>query len=230
VTALLRASGLPSLRPTVFDPESEARLAKIADRCLESGDGGPVAEVPVRLVEFLQWLAERRDVLFHGSRRADLEVLEPIRQSRDTTPFGDQQGVFASSDPAWAMYFAVLVRGGAFRGTRNGSIGLAGSPLYPRRYFFSVNQGALAEQRFGAGSIYVVPREPFSAEPATMGLIDTGQWAAPTAVRPLFRLDVRPDDFPFVDLVVQHRPREPMLVTMLRAVVRARLDHRFSSR
>ncbi|HEY6604990.1 MAG TPA: hypothetical protein VIZ44_01475, partial [Gaiellaceae bacterium] len=72
----------------------------------------------------LQRRALREDVLFHGSGRDDLDVLEPIRRSRDTTQFGNQEAVYATSDPVWAMFFALLRRGRPFS-TRNGSMGLS---------------------------------------------------------------------------------------------------------
>jgi hypothetical protein len=39
-----------------------------------------------------------RSVLFHGTELGDLYVLEPVRHSRDATPFGDQDAVFAASE------------------------------------------------------------------------------------------------------------------------------------
>src|SRR5262249_12505595 len=126
---VLSFSGLPSLGPVGVDAITEAALDRAADR-LERGDADAVADSPLHCGEFLRWLAERRPVLFHGSGRDDLDVLEPIRLSRDTTEFGDQQAVFATSDPVWAIYFAVLRRHRPF-GTRNGSLGIAGGRVYP---------------------------------------------------------------------------------------------------
>ena len=217
--SLLVLSGLPSLPPPRFDERTEALLEPLADR-IEAGDAAGLVDSPAPLVEFLRWLAERRPLLFHGSAESDLRVLEPIRRSRDTTAFGDQQAVFATADPVWAIYFAVLRRGRGF-GTRNGSMGLTASSVYPRWYFFSVNRRPSSDT-FMSGSLYVVPRAPFAPEPAYLGLLDTGQWVSPSAVRPLVRIDVRPTDFPFRDAVVTHRDREPMFVTRLRAAARAR--------
>jgi hypothetical protein len=160
------------------------------------------------------------DVLFHGSGRDDLDVLEPIRRSRDATEFGDQQAVYATSDPVWAMYFALLRRGRPFS-TRNGSIGLA-RKLYPRWYFFSL-RGGYSEEPFADGWVYVLPRDGFVQEPPLGGKLESAQWMSPSAVRPVQRIAVKPSDFPFRDLVVRHREREPMLVTWLRAGVRARV-------
>lgn len=114
ITAGLRLLGLPSVGAP------------------EVGDDGVLAS--------LQRRALREDVLFHGSGSDDLDVLEPIRRSRDTTQFGDQQAVYATSDPVWAMYFALLRRGRPFS-TRNGSIGMSSGELYPRWYFFCLRGG-----------------------------------------------------------------------------------------
>jgi hypothetical protein len=214
----LRATGLPSLQP----PAPDARFAPLADRVL-AGDSSALQEPDVPLLGLLRWLAGHRDVLFHGSSRGDLELLEPIRLTRDAAEFGDQQAVFATSDPVWALWFAVLRRNG-LRSTSNGSLGIPGDALYPRRYFFSVNDGALASDRFGPGFLYVLPRGPFRQELPRFGL-DTAQWASPVAVRPLVRAGVSPEDFPFLELVVEHG-REPVLATMLRAGARARRHRR----
>jgi len=196
IQAGLRVVGLPSLGPP------------------RAGDDGVPAS--------LQRRALRGDVLFHGSGRDDLDMLEPIRRSRDATEFGNQQAVYATSDPIWAMYFALLQRGRPF-GTRNGSIGIAGAQLYPRWYFFSLRGGYDGEP-FANGWVYVLRREGFTPEPPLAGNIDTAQWVSLSAARSIERVAVQPSDFPFRDLVVRHREREPMLVTWLRAGIRARLS------
>jgi hypothetical protein len=216
----LKLSGLPSLEPVRVDAATEALLVRAADR-LETGDADAIAQAPLPRVEFLRWLADHRPVLFHGSGRDDLHVLEPIRLSRDTREFGDQQAVFATSDPVWAIYFAVLRRHRPF-GTQNGSLGVAGDAVYPRRYHFSVRRPLDIASRFGPGSLYVLPRGPFSAEPPYLGVFDTAQWVSPLPVKPHARIDVTPDDFPFLDSVVSHRNRDPWFFAYARTVVRNR--------
>jgi hypothetical protein len=171
----------------------------------------------------LQRRALRGDVLFHGSSRDDLNVLEPIRRSRDATAFGDQQAVYATSDPVWATYFAILRRGRPFS-TRNGSIGMAEGEVYPRWYFFSLRGGY--DEPWADGWVYVLPRAGFTPEPPLVGGLDTAQWVSSSAVRAVERVAVKPADFPFRDLVVRHREREPMFVTWLRAGVRRRIARR----
>ena len=181
----------------------------------QPGDDGVLAS--------LQRRARREDVLFHGSGRDDLDVLEPIRRSRDATAFGDQQAVYATSDPVWATYFAILRRGRPLS-TRNGSIGMAGGELYPRWYFFSLRGGY--DEPFADGWVYVLPRAGFTPEPPLAGGLDTAQWVSSSVVRPVERIAVKPTDFPFRDLVVTHLEREPMFLTWLRAGFRARIAPR----
>jgi hypothetical protein len=208
---VLRAAGLPSLPPIRLAPADEARFAAAAHDLLQGGE--PPREVP--LLALLRWLAQERGLLFHGSLRDDLTRLEPIRHTRDSRPFGDQQAVFAASDPVWAIYFAILRRGHGFRSTRNGSLGVPGA-VYPRWYFFSHNEGAEREGRFGPGWLYVLPRESFRPEPPEWG-IDTGQWASLAPVTPIVRLLVAPEAFPFADRVSTHRHDESIARTMLRS-------------
>jgi hypothetical protein len=195
-------------------------LQAIANR-LEGGDGEAIRDVPLAKVEFLRWLTQRRDVLFHGSARRDIEILEPIRRSRDTTEFGNQRAVYASDDPVWAIYFAILRRYAPF-GTRNSSIGLAGHGVYPRWYAFALRPPFDPATRFGPGSLYVLPRALFRPEPPLLGAIDTAQWVSMERVEPIVRIDVTPDDFPFLHAVGPYFEREPMLLTIARAAVRNR--------
>ena len=58
------------------------------------------------------------------------------------------------------------------------------------------------------------------------GKLDTAQWVSSSAVQAVERIAVKPSDFPFRDLVVTHREREPMFVTWLRAGLRAKVAHR----
>jgi hypothetical protein len=190
-----------------------ASFDKAADELLAGAD----PRTDISLLTLLRWIAQERGFLFHGSQRDDLTALEPIRFTRDSTLFGDQQAVFAASDPVWATYFATLRRGDGFRSTRNGSLGVPGSALYPRWYYFSHNEGAERAGRFGDGWLYVLPRETFRPEPSRWGFLDASQWASPSAVTPLVRLRLSADDFPFADCVCRHRADETMFTTLLRA-------------
>ena len=217
---ILRASGLPSLEPVRLAPEDERRYDDAAEALLL---GRPLLPDVPRL-DLLRWLAQERELLFHGSGRGDLTMLEPIRLSRDATEFGDSRAVFASSDPVWAIYFATLRREG-LRSTRNASLGLPGA-LYPRWYFFSHDEGASPDGRFGEGWLYVLPRAGFEAEELELGVLDTAHLMSTSAVMPLAAVPVSAADFPFKDRVVRHRPEESLRRTVLRAAFSKRRSSR----
>lgn len=211
VRLFLRVARLPSLAAVVLDAEAEARFEAAADALL----AGATSSIPAPRLDFLRWLAESRDVVFHGSPVGGLAELSTERKTRDTGPFGDQQAVYASTDPVWALYFACVHRGGGFRGTRNGTVGRVGAPLYPRSYFFSHNRGAPVPPRWDDGFLYVLPRAGFEAEPPIGGVVDSAHLVSPVPVRPLACVAVTPADFPFRDAVTYHRPREPLWLSLL---------------
>ena len=59
--------------------------------------------------QFLCGVADRRTLAFHGTGDPDIESFEP-RKPIDFAPFGDQTAVFATSDPIWAMFYAIVDR------------------------------------------------------------------------------------------------------------------------
>jgi hypothetical protein len=209
----LRLAGLPSLPPPVVGPDAKAGFEAAADALL----AGETVAVPEPRLDFLRWLAETRAVVFHGSPRDDLRELSTERQSRDATAWGNQQAVYASGDPVWAIYFACLRRDAGWTGTRNASLGQAGGPLYPRRYFFLHNRGSASPNRFGPGSLYLLSSSSFVSDEPLAGALDTAHLVSHEPVRPLARLDVTPDDFPFADRIRYYRDGEPSWVSLLRA-------------
>jgi hypothetical protein len=77
-------------------------------------------------------------------------------------------------------------------------------------YYFSVNHDAMTSKPWVAGTIYVLARDTFEAEPEDtwQGLrCAPTQWVSPVPVRPMARLTVTPDDFPFLRQVRSHDQR-----------------------
>ncbi len=212
VWGCLGLARLPSLRSPVVDTATEARFAAAADDLL----AGEAIAVPEPRLDFLRWLGQNRAVVFHGSPHHDLVELSTERRSRDATAWGNQQAVYASTDPVWAIYFACLRRDRGWTGTKNGSMGRAGGSLYPRRYFFLHNRGSASPERFGPGSLYVLSPATFVADEPLAGAIDTAHLVSREPVKPLARLDVTPDDFPFRDRVGYYRDGEPNWISLLR--------------
>lgn len=209
----MRLARLPSLPSSVVVAAAESEFSSAADPLL----AGDAVSIPEPRLDFLRWLAENRGVLFHGSPRDDLTELSTERQSRDSTAWGDQEAVYASSDPVWAIYFACLRRDRGWSGTRNGSLGAPGGPLYPRRYFFLHNHGSASPDRFGPGSLYLLPPDTFVADAPLAGVLDTAHLVSRVPVRPLARIDVTPEDFPFRERIGYFRKREPVWISLFRA-------------
>ncbi len=168
---------------------------------------------PRPLVPYLQCLAETRPVVFHGSRHRGLLELGDERRSRDTSTYGDQQAVFASQDPVWALWFAILRRGDGPLSTRNASLG-ADAGVRGRRYLFSVNA---REVRFGPGRCTSCPPPVSGTRP---GWPDC---STPRTARTSGRYvrwcgsKCEPADFPLIDRVTVHRDDESMARTLWRA-------------
>ena len=157
---------------------------------------------------FLCGLAERRETAFHGTGDPSIESFEP-RKPIDFAPFGHQKAVFATTDPIWAMYYAIVDRDRHRLTLNNGCILVAddeGGGELPY-YYFSITDGALPEQPWRTGYVYFLPAETFVAQPpATYAgrAARVPQLASPVAVTPFARLRVGPGDFPVLAQVRGH--------------------------
>jgi len=157
---------------------------------------------------FLCGLAERREIAFHGTGDPDIGAFEP-REPIDFAPFGQQQAVFATTDPIWSMFYAIVDRDRYRLTLNNGCIlvlGGEGRAELPY-YYFSITSGALDEQPWRTGYVYLLPAETFVAQPAQRYAGHTArvpQLASPVAVTPFARLRVAPGDFPFLAQIRGH--------------------------
>jgi hypothetical protein len=158
--------------------------------------------------QFLCGLAERRRIAFHGTGDPNIESFEP-RKPIDFAPFGDQEAVFSTSDPIWAMFYAIVDRDRYRVTLNNGCIlltdsdGRRGVPYY----YFSITRGALEQRPFRTGYVYFLPPQSFVEQPSTMyagHAARVPQLASPVAVRPFARLRVAPTDFPFLAQIRGH--------------------------
>ncbi|TCC46871.1 hypothetical protein E0H75_27945 [Kribbella capetownensis] len=207
IALLLNAFGLPRLPLQV--QSTGPQYDDLTERWLDASHGW---QPPDDTATYLRWLATHRDVLFHGSQRADLDQLTPDRESGDSTAFGNQRAVFATDDPIWAMWFALLNRSPGYRSTRNGAWSVRGG--HDRHYFFSVDSDQPDADLLTPGWLYVLPRSGFTRERPAAGLVQSGQWINPNPVRPIAHLPVSPTDFPFPNHVHRHTPRTGMLRTL----------------
>lgn len=191
----------------------DARVAfdALLDSALDAGDCPTISfTLPWAKWQFLCHVADQRDIALHGSGDPGIAQFEP-RQSIDLSEFGNQKAIYAASDGLWAMFFAVVDR------DRVGSItnacirveeesGAVHGPLY----LFSVSQSALASQPWRTGTVYLLPRQTFIAQPPMdfgSNKVYAAQLASFVPVQPLAKLTVAPEDFPFLSQIRGHDDR-----------------------
>jgi hypothetical protein len=164
----------------------------------------------IDLWKFLCGVADRRRIAFHGTGDAGIKSFEP-RQPVDLAPFGDQEAVFATSDPIWAMFYAIVDRDSHEITLNNGCIILldsGGRPGAPApHYYFSISRHALQERPWRSGYVYLLPADTFVEQPPGMyagHAARVPQLASPVPVAPFARLRVSPSDFPFLAQIRGH--------------------------
>ncbi len=194
--------------PLRLDDAGRQAFAALLATILERRDGDWIEYgLPYPKHEFLRYVADQQLVLFHGSNHADIDEFRPRRSSyelRDQTGRGNQQAVYATHDGLWPLFFAVVDRQRLAGSIRNGVMYFqngAGEALPV--YNFSINRDQLEERPWCTGTLYFLPRDTFTRLPL-VGDALSNEWASPAAVRPIARLRVEPEDFPFLDAIGGH--------------------------
>jgi hypothetical protein len=162
----------------------------------------------VTLWKFLCGVAGRRQIAFHGTGDPSIEEFEP-REPIDFAPFGQQRAVFATSDPIWAMFYAIVDRDRYELTLNNGCILLldADSGSEEPHYYFSISRGELHKRPWRTGHVYLLPGESFVEQPAGPyggHHARVPQLASPVPVRPFARARVAPGEFPFLAQIRGH--------------------------
>ena len=173
----------------------------------------------VVLWHFLCSLAARRRIAFHGTGDPHIERFEP-REPIDFAPFGNQRAVFATSDPIWAMFYAIIGPHRQKLTLNNACVVL--EERDEAYYYFSVSRQELAGRPWGTGYLYFLPADTFVEQP---GAVYAGQrarvpqLASPVHVTPFARLRVTPRSFPFLGRIRGHD--DERLADYARAVMAA---------
>jgi hypothetical protein len=187
---------------------------RLFDQALENPGAVIHYRLPAPKWQFLCHLCEQKEIVLHGSGETEIAELDP-RQSNDATEFGNRRAIYAASDGIWAMYFAIIDRRRVTSLNNSCYRVIEPSGRSGPYYFFSVNGDALPYNPWRRGMIYVLPRHSFEPQPLQEyrgAVVEIAQWASHVPVKPLAKLAVGPEDFPFLG---QIRPHDP-------AVVRAR--------
>jgi hypothetical protein len=195
-------------RPTVdLDNTIKQQFDELYRQIIEQPQEKPIAytlSAPKWL--FLCYLAEQYQLALHGSGNSAIEEFEP-RQPIDLTEFGNQKAVYAAADGIWAMFFAVVDRDNYPMWVNNACIRIMNDENPIAYYFFSISQNLLPQKPWREGTVYILPSTSFVAQPP-MYLEDveirTAQLASLAPVKPLARLTVSPEDFPFLGQIRGH--------------------------
>ena len=174
------------------------------------------APLPVPKWAFLNWLADEKGLLMHGTGDPNIRVFEP-RTPFDNSPddFSKQTAVFAAGDGIWAIFYAVIDRINFRLRMLNGALQFGTHEGWTRmHYFFSVTQEVLKRCPWREGTVYVLPPKGFVRQPPYVlgkhGRIFEPHYANPNPVQPLIKLHVMPEDFPLLAQVRGHNNDEVM--------------------
>lgn len=189
-------------------PGPDQQTAAEFDRLLDAVSENQTCEfIDYRLVapkwQLLCHAADRGFVL-HGTGNADIETFEP-RQPADPSEFGGRRGVFAADDGIWPMYFAIVDRDRYPMGLLNACIFIGQDA--EARYFFSITDSVLPRRPWRSGVVYLLPAAGFEAQPPAMvdgREVRLAQAVNPKPVRPIAKLRIEPEDFPFLQQIRGH--------------------------
>lgn len=160
--------------------------------------GVPEIKPAAPLWEVLCHFTDHCGLMAHGTSDPDIQEFVP-RQAHDIFEFGAQKAVYAASDGLWAMFYAVVDRRRGL-GMHNACFSFVdeGEPYY----FFSLTQ-----RLFSPGYVYLLPGKTFVQDPESElhgRKIAVAQWASLAPVRPVAKVRVEPEHFPFLDEIRLH--------------------------
>jgi len=184
------------------DPEEDEAFEHVWNFMAHPSHADEVDLGGLSMVRFLSWLTGRKLAVFHGTNRIDGDRLEPAEWPHvNVGSVPTDRYVYGGSDAFCSMFFALMDEPAARTGSHGFDLFHNGQGTTVRLYQFALASDALARRPFTAGALYLLPRETFSPVRLYPGGPPTAEWFCPEPVRPLARLIVTPDDFPFLDRI-----------------------------
>jgi hypothetical protein len=159
--------------------------------------------------QFLTYLCKSRNFVLHGSQNQEINEVQP-QKAVDTKEFSARKAIYATTDGIWAIFFAIIDRMNCSPLSLFNScieIKISSDQVIGPLYFFSITYSALVQKPWCQGAIYILPRDHFGQEPAQQmagAEIIFPHWISSIPARPLARLLVKPEDFPFLEKIHGH--------------------------
>jgi hypothetical protein len=193
--------------PALTDDDRDSFDALLA----RTPQGGEVEyDAPQPKWWFLHHLVTR-GYLLHGTNERDIVEFE-TRPSFDAHNVREVDGVFATDDAIWPIYFAVVNRPVA-----QSYINWCEHPGNgTSRYLFSIGSDPGDPRSWTTGTVYVLPSGTFEPTP------DSRELTSLVPVRPRARLTVEACDFPFKAQTRGHRKGATPRGVALRHALRLR--------
>jgi hypothetical protein len=207
INCLLEILFYPSPKNTVTKDEEKEFIELFQKSCNK-----PEKQIEYNLstpkYKFLNYLAQHHSLLFHGSNSMDIERFEP----RDQTLFDGKmtKAVFATKDPIWTMFYAVLNKDKIVDNIRNASISADNKQMY---HFYSLTKETINNEPWTSGMVYLLPEDTFTH--IGKGIVKFSEWVSKEEVSPIAKIEVEPADFYFLDKVSTHQPNESIIKSWL---------------
>lgn len=149
--------------------------------------------------EFLKYLADTGEFLFHGTNSPEIEELEPRQANCQAKNFGNLNAVYATNDSVLPIFHSVFKRNG-FEGSSSSGVTFSERNGGDAKYIFKINGTNSTGEFWTDGCVYVLDRSQFE-----QGTDDDGkpinEFASLEPVKPKAKLIIHPEDFEYKDEV-----------------------------
>jgi len=193
VAALDPDQGIPAPVETA-DEHLIAHFNRIIDSLPHAEQEVPVIDIPSPKWLFFRHVVQRRLALLHGSNNTDIDEFIP-RMSNCASEEGNQEAIYASSDPLQPIFYAVVNRRIEHPFAVTGIIKPPDTMNPLTLYYFSTSILSQEAEYWTQGAVYLLPTSSFIED--SHGV----QWRSATPVKPLAKVIVIKNDFPFADII-----------------------------
>lgn len=156
---------------------------------------------------FLQYLSLIGKYVFHGSNQHHIERFEPHEQNLYNNEL--TKAVFASTEPIWAIFFAVFNRSRLIGSFRNGCIGSRNK----KYHYYSINESTIKNRPWTEGMLYLLPKDKFYK--SSKGEVQFDEWISHESITPKGKINVTISDFYFFNKVAIHKDNESLFKTWI---------------